>query len=212
MSDRNNADDKETETGREAGDERNAGNAWNDDGDPLAWETLDSTVAYTCPGFDVRHETVRLPDDTETDFDYLAEPPAVVVLPFTSEGRVVLIEEWRQAVGRVNRGLPAGTVEREDTDLETAARRELREETGYETEDVSPVVTVEPVNGVADSVHHYFLAENCEPMSEQDLDADESIRVITEEYEAFCDTVRANEVRDGRAVLALAFYELARGQ
>ena len=211
MSDRNNADDG-TEAGREAGGERNAGRARNDDGDPLAWETLDSTVAYTCPGFDVRHETVRLPDDTETDFDYLAEPPAVVVLPFTSEGRVVLIEEWRQAVGRVNRGLPAGTVESEDADLEAAARRELREETGYEGERMESLLTVEPINGVADSVHHYFLAEECEPTGSQDLDVDESIRTVTKSYETFREAVRAGEMRDGRAVLALACYELAGGR
>lgn len=176
--------------------------------DPLAWETLDSALAYTCPGFSIRHETVRLPDGTETDFDYLTEPPAVVVLPITSDGDVVLVEEWRQAVGRMNRGLPAGTVESDDADLEHAARRELREETGYEAEDVAALTTVEPLNGAADSVHHYFLAKGCVPTGNQDLDTDESIRATEERYEAFREAVRAGDLRDGRAVLALSYYEL----
>ncbi|WP_254545773.1 NUDIX hydrolase [Halomarina pelagica] len=180
----------------------------DDESRELAWETLDGHVAYACPGFDVRHEEVRLPDGTETDFDYLSEPEAVVVLPFTRAGDVVVIDEWRQAVKRVNRGLPVGTVEPGDGDLAAAARRELREETGYEAERVAPLVTVEPANGVADSVHNYFVARGCEPAAGQDLDFDESIRPTTVAYGALREAVRDGDVRDGRAVLAVLYYEL----
>ena len=174
--------------------------------DPLAWETLSSETAYTCPGFDVIHEDVRLPDGTETDFDYLSEPPAVVILPFTPEGDVVLIEEWRQAVDRVNRGIPAGTTEPDDDDFATAARRELAEETGYEAERIEPLETVEPANGVANAVHHHFVAHGCTPTAEQDLDHDESIRVTTAPFEDLYEDVLAGEVRDGRMALALLAY------
>jgi ADP-ribose pyrophosphatase len=90
--------------------------------DDLVWETLSSETGYACPGFDIAHETVRLPDGTETEFDYLSEGASVVVLPFTPEDEVVIVEEWRQAVGRVNRGLPAGGVEPEDPDRAAALR------------------------------------------------------------------------------------------
>lgn len=177
--------------------------------DPLAWETIDAEIAYECPGFDVVHEEVRLPDGTETDFDYLSEPPAVVVLPFTTDGDVVVIEEWRQAVRRVNSGLPVGTVEPDDDDLETAARRELREETGYEADEVDPLVTVEPVNGIADSILHFFVARDCEATAEQDLDADETIRVDTEPFDDLRSAVLDGDVRDGRAVTAVTYYALS---
>ncbi|MFB6146812.1 MAG: NUDIX hydrolase [Halobacteriaceae archaeon] len=176
----------------------------------LQWETVERETAYTCPGFDVRHERVRLPDGTETDYDYVHEPPAVVVLPLTPAGEVVLVEEWRQAVDRVNCGLPAGTVEADDEDLTAAARRELAEETGYDAETVEPLVAVEPANGVADSRHHHFVARGCAPTATRDLDADESIRVTTRPFEAFREQVLAGEVADGRATLAVSLYA-ARG-
>jgi len=209
--------------------------------DELRWETTASAVDYTCPGFDVRRDDVVLPDGTETDYHYVDEPEAVVVLPFTPDGDVVVIEEWRQAVGRVNRGLPAGSVETDDDDPSTAARRELREETGYEADTVSHLVSAEPTNGIANSVHHHFVARGCTPTAERDLDFNESIRVRTMDYDDLLGAVLDREeprssgnrpsaddsgeprspsnrtqsgawnVRDGRAILALSQYELRNG-
>ncbi|WP_255170494.1 NUDIX hydrolase [Natrononativus amylolyticus] len=176
--------------------------------DPLAWETLDSRVAYSCPGFVVVNETVQLPDGTETDFDYLSEPASVAVLPFTPADDVVCIEEWRQAVDRVNRGLPVGTTEPDDATLEAAARRELAEETGHEADALEPLVTVEPANGIADSLLHLFVARGCRPTAEQDLDHDESIRVRTAPFDDLLEAVGAGEIRDGRTVLAVTYYRL----
>ncbi|KZN25662.1 NUDIX hydrolase [Haladaptatus sp. R4] len=177
------------------------------DKDPLAWETVDSDVAYHCPGFDVRNENVRLPDGTETDFDYITEPESVVVLPFTEDGDVVIIEEWRQAVSRVSRGLPVGGVEPDDGDLAAAARRELIEETGYETDRVSHLTTVEPANGYADSVHHYFVAYDCTPTGEQDLDHNESIRSATTTMDELREEIAEDGVYDGRTVLGVLYYD-----
>ncbi len=174
--------------------------------DPLAWETVDEEVAYTCPGFDVIHETVALPDGTETDFDYVSEPPAVVIVPFTAEGEVVVIEEWRQAVGRVNRGFPAGSMEPEE-DRTMAVRRELAEETGYEADRVEYLTTAEPANGLLDSRHHYVAAFDCTPTGEQDLDADESIRVGTTDFETLKRDVASGNVRDGRTALGTLYYD-----
>ena len=175
--------------------------------DPLAWDLLDSEVAYSCPGFDVRREQVRLPDGTETDFDYLSERESVVVLPFTPDGDVVVIEEWRQPVRRVNRSLPVGGTEPDDDDLAAAARRELREETGHEADGVELLTSVEPANGLANSVLHFFVARGCTPTAEQQLDHDESIRVDTTTFEALRDHIASREVRDGRTTLGVLYYE-----
>ncbi|MBX0287335.1 NUDIX hydrolase [Haloarcula salinisoli] len=176
--------------------------------DELAWETLATDIAYSCPGFDIVHEDVTLPDGTETDFDFLREGDSVVVLPLTPESEVVVIEEWRQAVKRVNRALPAGSVESDDDEPRDAVSRELREETGYEAETVEHLYTAEPANGYADSVFHYFLAEGCEPTAEQDLDFNESIRVETTAFEDLLASVREGDLRDGRSAVGIMYYAL----
>lgn len=178
--------------------------------DSIEWETLDSRTDYSCPGFDVRVDDVRLPDGTETEFHSVSEPPAVVVLPFTPDGDVVVVEEWRQAVGRVNRGLPAGSVEPGDDDLAATARRELEEETGYEAASVEPLCTYEPANGLLDSVFHYVVARDCEPTGEQDLDDNESIWVEVAPFADLRAACLADDLRDGRSAIGIMQYALSR--
>jgi len=176
--------------------------------DKLAWETLDSRVAYSCEGFDIRNDDVRFPDGTEAEYDYLAEGESVVILPLTPDDDVVVIEEWRQAVKRMNRGLPAGSMEPEDDDPEVAVHRELAEETGYEAGAVEHLTTVEPANGFADAVFHYYVAHDCKPTAKQDLDYNESISVGTTSFNSIIDAARADNLRDGRSVTAVLYYAL----
>ena len=189
------------------------GSDGSDRRDSLAWELLGSAIDYRCPGFDVRRDDVRLPDGTETDYHYVDEPPAVVVLPFVEHedrdaDELVVIEEWRQAVGRVSRGLPAGTTEETDESLEAAARRELTEETGYEAGTMEPLLSSEPINGVANAVHHYFVARGCTPTGSQELDFNETIHVSCVDYATLLQSARAGDIRDGRTLLGLFAYEL----
>ncbi|WP_336337669.1 NUDIX hydrolase [Haloarcula brevis] len=174
----------------------------------LAWETLGAETAYTCPGFEVVREDVRLPDGTEGAFDYVRNGDSVVVLPFTTDGDVVVIEEWRQSVRRVNRGLPAGTMEAGDDDPRAAAARELREETGYEADALEHLYTGEPANGNTDYVFHYYVAHGCEATADQDLDHNESIRVDTADFDSLVGSVRDGTLRDGRTALGIMHYAL----
>jgi len=197
--------------GPTATDDDEGGRAPTDtDRDDLAWETTDRETAYTCPGFSIVHETVSLPDGTETDFDYLHDEPAVVILPFTPDGDLVVIDEWRQAVKRVNRGFPAGSVEDTEDDLAAAARRELQEETGYVAEEVTYLDSFEPANGISDAVHHYFAAEGCRPTASQDLDFNESIAVTETTIGDLREDLATGDVLDGRTALGLLLYEFLR--
>lgn len=176
--------------------------------DDIAWETLHTETDYTCPGFAVMWDEVELPDGTESTFHYVSEPPSVVVLPFTEDGDVVVIEEWRQAVKRVNFGLPAGGLEQDDPDVLAAAKRELAEETGYEADAVEHIATYEPANGLFDSIFHYVVARGCTPTGEQDLDHNESIRVGTTTFPELRERALVGKLRDGRSALGILQYAL----
>lgn len=173
----------------------------------MAWDTLSARTVYTCEGFDVVNEDVRFPGGTAAEFDYVVEGDSVVVLPFTTDGEVVVIDEWRHPVERVNRGLPAGSVEGDDDPRATVAR-ELEEETGYEPGTVEHLVTVEPANGFADAVFHYFVARDCTPSGTRQLDYNETIEVDTASFDRLVEAAREDDLRDGRSMLAVLYYAL----
>jgi len=171
------------------------------------WETVNERIAYSCEGFDIVNETVALPDGTEAEFDYLTEGESAVILPFTTDGEVVVIDEWRHAVKRQNRGLPAGSLETGE-DREEGARRELREETGHEAGRIEYLGGFEPANGFSDAYFHYFVARDCERTGEQSLDTDETIEVSTTAFEDLLEAVRTGELEDGRTVTAVLHHAL----
>jgi len=176
-----------------------------DGADELAWETLATETDYTCPGFDVAVDDVRLPDGTEGEYHYVSEPPSVVVLPFTTDGDVVVIEEWRQAVGRVNYGLPAGGLENEDADPAAAARRELAEETGYEAGHVRHLCSFYTTPGICTERMHVYLAAELRHVG-QSLEAGEKIEVELVEMPRLLEMLRGGQVEDGKTLATILYY------
>ena len=79
----------------------------------------------------VRVDAVRLPSGREATREVVEHPGAVAILPVTSDGKLILVRQFRYAVGRSLLEVPAGTREPGEPDEETA-RRELHEEVGLE--------------------------------------------------------------------------------
>ena len=69
------------------------------------------------------------------------------------------------------------------------------------------LTTVEPLNGLANSVHHHFVARGCRPTGDQRLDDDESIRVGTTTRENLLDALADGSLRDGRTAFCLLYHE-----
>jgi ADP-ribose pyrophosphatase len=86
----------------------------------------------------VRVDRVRLPSGRASTREVVEHPGAVAVLPVLDDGRLVLVRQFRYAVGRALLEVPAGTREPGEAD-EATARRELREETGYEAAALEPL-------------------------------------------------------------------------
>jgi len=86
----------------------------------------------------------------------------VTVVPVTSNGTIILVEQFRPPVGRTVIELPAGLVgdgpDRAGEGLETAARRELLEETGYDARRLIPIANCATSPGVVNEIASFYLA------------------------------------------------------
>lgn len=87
-------------------------------------------VVFSVPWFDV---LARNADGSASPYYVIRTCDHVVVLAATAEGSLLLVRQYRPAVGRETLELPGGHIENGESP-EAAARRELAEETGYEAE------------------------------------------------------------------------------
>lgn len=120
-------------------------------------------------------ETVTLDNGVTIDIDVIRHPGAAAIVPMTDTGNVLMIKQYRHAVGGYIWEIPAGTLDPGETPL-TCAKRELTEEAGVAATDWHRLGEIVPVPGYADERIHLFLAGGLSPARQQ-LDADEVLQV-----------------------------------
>ena len=144
----------------------------------MKWKKLSSEKLHNEPWFTVRKESVELPTGAVIpDYYVLEYPDWINVIPVTGDKKIVLVEQYRYALGRVSLEIPAGVCEKEDGSLLASAQRELLEETGYSGGNWSYLASFSANAGTHTNLSHTFVAENVELTAPQSLDEGEAIKV-----------------------------------
>lgn len=168
------------------------------------YDRVQQSIPYSGDAFDVCRNVYRT-DEADFSVEYLDTVDAVTVLPFTTDGDVLVLEEWRYSVGRTDRGLPGGQLEPGDDCPAEAARRELREETGYEVGSLESLGSFEPLNSLLTTRIHYFAAHDCQQIDEPDPDVDEQIRVDIRSLPDLREAVRTGAITDTRTAFTVLY-------
>ncbi|MBI2799700.1 MAG: NUDIX hydrolase [Gammaproteobacteria bacterium] len=144
------------------------------------WEVLSSDELFSHPYFRMRKDRCALPDERIMPAYYVMEfVDWVNVIPLTDDGKIVLVNQYRHAARRRFYEFPGGTVEPDNKDEtpETAARRELLEETGYEASRCAYLGLHYPNPGLQDNRMHVYLGTGCRKVQEPKLDTYEDLEV-----------------------------------
>ena len=143
----------------------------------MTWKTLSSEYLIKRPWLTARRDKVQLPDGRILDEYYVLEYPTWVnVIAITKEGDMVLVRQYRHALGRTNFELVAGVLEKGEDPL-VAAQRELLEETGYSCGEWKELMQLSANSSTMTNLTHCFLAEGVEKTALQNLDASEDLEV-----------------------------------
>lgn len=147
----------------------------------LRQKQLSSRVVNEVGIFRVIEDQATMPDGREIRRVFVRKPSAVVIVPITDEGKVVLVRQWRYPVDRAMIELPAGGLEAGE-DPQEAVMRELQEEAGYKPGRLTKLNESFPVPGYCDEMFHFYLAEQLQE-SKLPGDEDEDIDVLEMSFE-----------------------------
>lgn len=106
----------------------------------------------------VRQDGIDYPNQTHQTWDIVIHPGAVAVIPLTSQGEIILVEQYRRAIGRITLEIPAGLLDPGETP-EICAERELQEEIGYKAQTLIPLGAYYSSPGAYTEKVHLFLAK-----------------------------------------------------
>ena len=120
--------------------------------------------------FTVQIETITLPKGVELQAEIIRHPGSVVIVPVTDAGEVVLVRQYRHAIGRFAWELPAGSLKAGE-DVDRAAARECHEEIGLIPSRIQRVGSFFPTPGYCDEEMHFFKASGLRTPGASDEDA-----------------------------------------
>lgn len=156
--------------------------------------------------FTVQIETITLPKGLELKAEIIRHPGSVVLVPVTDSGDIVLVRQYRHAIGRDAWELPAGSL-KPGEDADRAAVRECHEEIGLVPSQMVRLGSLFPTPGYCDEEMHFFKATGLrKPRADEDArqDEDEDIEAQSFPLATLRAMIASGEIVDMKTVAGLA--------
>ena len=144
----------------------------------MKWTILSSEYLFKDLWFKVRKDVCKTPQGKIVDPYYVYEfPEWVTAVPVTEDGKIIMVRQYRHALGETCIEFPGGCVDDTDASFEAAVKRELLEETGYSFSSFKSLGSISANPSTNSNLMHMFLATGGKKVSEQSLDHNEEIEI-----------------------------------
>ena len=174
----------------------------------IGWNLLESRQPFSSPVNRLRADRLEVPGRGQIQYSYLERGESVIIVPVTTDGRVVLIRQYRYPVDAHCFELPAGVCR--DTGgqaLDAVARKELREEVGGTAASLEYVTWFYSSSSISDEICHIFLARGVELDHPAETEPGEHLEPLLVPQAEAVRMARAGEIKTGTCALAILLCE-----
>ena len=165
----------------------------------------DRQLKYTGHILKIYEDTV-IATGHEAHWDYIHHDGAAAVIPVMDDGKILMVKQYRNALERDTLEIPAGKLDDPDEEGIVCASRELKEETGYSSDDLEWLLTIRTTVAFCDERIEVFVARNLIP-GEQHLDEDEFVDVKAYKLEELKEMIFEGKIQDSKTMAAILAYE-----
>lgn len=167
----------------------------------LAENRLKSSEIYKGDLLHVFRDEALLPDGRVTAREWIKHPGACAVIPVFDNGDIMLIRQFRYAVGDIFWEVPAGKIDSGEKE-ETAAGRELQEEVGLDSDHFEYIGHFYPCIGYSNEVIHMYVAWGLHE-TDQNVEEDEFVTPERLPFSKAVEMVHSGEINDGKTMICL---------
>lgn len=158
---------------------------------------------------DLYEDEVILPNQKQTGRVYIKHPGASAILPIDQAGNIILTKQYRYPIHQISLEIPAGKKDDINEDPKVCAIRELEEETGYVSSDVTHLVLIYPCLGYSNEIIDLYLAKECIKIENpKPQDEDECVETVLFTVEEAKELIKNHQIHDGKTIIALQHYFL----
>ncbi|MBE6015210.1 MAG: NUDIX hydrolase [Lachnospiraceae bacterium] len=168
----------------------------------LAEKRIKSETKFHGDILHIVKDEVTLPNGNQATREVVRHIGAVCVVPVTDDGKVVMERQFRYPIDSVISEIPAGKLDSKDEDRLEAAKRELREETGYSANKWVDMGIYYPAAAYSDEKITMYLATGLTKGTRQ-LDEDEFLNVELIPIESLVDDIMEGRIADGKTQVAI---------
>lgn len=175
----------------------------------MSWTTLSSKIILKNKFLTVKEDRCKKADGEIVDKYYTLHRPDVAVIaplkknPKTKQFDIVLVLQYRYTVNLTKYELPAGYIEPHEKHIKSAAKRELKEETGFTPKKLIHLNKTFASSGIMNNVIHHFVAFDCEKTHSQNLDPHEEITVKVIPFKKALKLIEKKQIKDMASVTCL---------
>lgn len=168
-----------------------------------SWEVLSSDIVYEKKWLQVKEERCKLPDGRILYPYIIVNVPSFCnVFIVTEQEEIVLVKQYRHAAGIISLEIPGGMID-DGEDPITAVIREMREETGYSSEEISLLFTINPNPPLENNRAWFYLVKNAKKTLPTSLDAFEDIELVLMPKTEFIQKLLNHEFTHGTQIGAM---------
>lgn len=170
----------------------------------MAVVRLDRKLKYQGTILKIYEDTV-LANGHEAHWDFIHHDGAAAIVPVMDDGKILMVRQYRNALDRYTLEIPAGKLDEPGEPTIECASRELEEETGYRSDNIEYLITVNTTIAFCDEKVDIYIAKNLIP-SHQNLDEDEEIELGAYTIEELQEQILSGKITDGKTIAALMSY------
>jgi ADP-ribose pyrophosphatase len=168
-------------------------------------KTISSEMIYEGAILTLRRDVVTVKDGRTSKREIIEHNGGAVILAVTPEGNIPMVRQYRKPAEKVMLELPAGKLEGDENPVE-AARRELREETGYRAGKIEKMAAFYPTVGYSTEILHVYLATEL-TLGETEFDENEAIDIELIAPQTLYVMIEKGEINDAKTLIGLLLYK-----